>query len=151
MSFHLKPADDWEYRLADRGCRVTGSRRAVVGVLSDTTVALSTQEIWERAETDHRGLGLVTVYRTLALLEGLGFVRRVHRRDGCHAYLPASPGHSHAVICSACGRAIEFPGGDDVHRLILRVEEFTGFTVESQLLQLSGLCPDCQGPGEGDS
>jgi Fe2+ or Zn2+ uptake regulation protein len=76
-------------------------------------------------------------------------VRRVHRADGCHAYFPASPGHSHAVICSGCGRATEFSGGDDVRPLIERVEEATGFTVDSHLLQLSGLCPDCQGSGDG--
>ena len=121
----------------------------MVAALGNTAIPLSPQEIWELAEADHPGLGLVTVYRTLVLLEDLGLVRRVHRADGCHAYLPASPGHSHAVICSGCGRATEFSGGDDVRPLIKRVEAATGFTVNSHLLQLSGLCPDCQESGAG--
>jgi Fur family ferric uptake transcriptional regulator len=135
---------DWEQRLADVGCRITAPRRAVIQVLMQTEVPLSPQEVFERGGAIHPKLGLVTVYRTLNLLAELNMVRRVHREDGCHGYLPASPGHRHALICLDCGRAVEFPGGDDLHVLIERVEAGTGYRVDDHLLQLFGLCPDCQ-------
>ena len=133
----------WEERLAETGHRITASRRAVVQVLLDTSGSLSPRQIRERGEMVHPGLGLVSVYRTLALLENLGLVRRVHCDNGCHAYLWASPGHRHVLICRKCGRAVEFPGGDDLDALTRRVEVATGYKVDDHLLQLEGLCPQC--------
>ena len=135
---------NWEKCLAEAGCRVTASRRAVAQVLLDTSSPLSPQKMFERGTLIHPKLGLVTVYRTLALLESLGLVRRIHRDNGCHAYLPSSPGHRHALICRSCGKAVEFPGGDDLKALARRVEATTGFQVDDHLLQLAGLCPGCQ-------
>ena len=135
----------WEQCLADAGCRITAPRRAVMQVLQKASVPLSPREILEQGKQVYRGLGLVTVYRTVNLLAELNLVRRVHREDGCHGYLLASPGHRHALICQCCGRAVEFPGEDDLHALIERVEAGTGYRVDDHLLQLLGLCPDCQG------
>lgn len=113
-------------------------------VLTRTDVPLSPQEIFEQARKVHRRLGLVSVYRTLDLFSELALVRRAHREDGCHGYLLASPGHRHALICRRCGRAVEFPGEDDLGTLIGRVEAETGYRVDGHLLQLFGVCPDCQ-------
>ena len=135
---------NWEECLTAAGCRITTSRRAVAQVLLDTSAPLSPYEMLERGTLIHPKLGLVTVYRTLALLENLGLVRRIHRDDGCHAYLSSSPGHCHALICRSCGGAVEFPGGDDLKTLARRMEAATGFQVDDHLLQLVGLCPGCQ-------
>jgi Fe2+ or Zn2+ uptake regulation protein len=135
---------NWEKHLSAEGFRVTGPRRAIMQVLLAASIPVSPREILERGQRMRRKLGLVTVYRTLALLEQFDWVRRVHREDGCHAYLPASPGHSHALICRACGHAVDFGGGDDLDTLIERVEAGTGYCVNDHLLQLFGLCPDCQ-------
>jgi Fe2+ or Zn2+ uptake regulation protein len=136
--------DTWKDQLASKGCRITASREAIVGILQEAEVPLSPHEIRDRAEALHRGIGLVTVYRTLELLAKLGLVRRVHRDDGCHGYLPATQGHHHALICHDCGRAVEFPGREDLETLIQHVEKKTGYRVEDHLLQLSGTCPGCQ-------
>jgi Fur family ferric uptake transcriptional regulator len=138
---------DWERKLADAGCRVTAPRRTVVQVLQGAGVPLSPQEILEQGKRIHPKIGLVTVYRTLALLAEFDLVRRVHREDGCHGYVLASPGHQHHVICQCCGGTAEFPGEDDIHMLIERVETETGYRVDDHLLQLFGLCPDCQTQG----
>ena len=135
---------EWEQCLVDAECRITSSRRAVMEVLKTTSEPLSPLEIQERARVIHSPLGLVTVYRTLDLLTELGLVRRVHRNNGCHGYLPATAGHYHALICRDCGRSVEFPGENDLQALIAEVEAQTGYRVEEHLLQLSGLCSGCQ-------
>ena len=140
---------EWEQCLLDAGCRITAPRRAVVQVLMQAEASLSPQEVLEQAQVLHQNLGLVTVYRTLNLLSELNLVRRVHREDGCHGYLLASPGHRHVLVCQNCGRAVEFLGEDDIHALIQRVEAGTGYRVEDHLLQLFGLCPNCQGTRRG--
>jgi Fur family ferric uptake transcriptional regulator len=135
---------EWKQRLVGAGRRITMSRQAVMQVLQEACAPLLPQEILEQGQRIRRQLGLVTVYRTLALLTEFDLVRRVHRDDGCHGYVLASPGHQHHVICERCGSAVEFPGGDDIRALIEQVETGTGYQVDDHLLQLFGLCPDCQ-------
>lgn len=134
----------WEQRLSEDGYRITASRRAVIEVLQHTEAPLSPQDILEHARATHPPLGLVTVYRMLNLLVDMKLVRRVHFEGGCHGYLPASPGHHHAVVCQACGRAVEFSGDSDLDTLVARVEAHTGFRIDDHLLQLFGVCPTCQ-------
>lgn len=136
--------DAWKSQLTARGHRITAAREAVVSIVQEAESPLTPQEIRDRAEVLHRGIGLVTVYRTLELLTELGLVRRAHREDGCHGYLPATQGHNHALICRLCGRAVEFAGREDLETLIHHVEAETGYRVQDHLLQLSGTCPDCQ-------
>jgi Fe2+ or Zn2+ uptake regulation protein len=135
---------EWEQRLADAGYRVTASRRAVMQTLMQADAPLSPQEILEQAQTVHRKLGLVTVYRAVTLFQELDLVCRVHRSNGCHGYVATSPGHRHHIICRRCGRTVEFPGSEDLDTLIVQVEQNTDFLVDGHLLQLFGLCPDCQ-------
>jgi Fe2+ or Zn2+ uptake regulation protein len=113
-------------------------------VLQQAPAPLLAQEILELGQQIHQNLGLVTVYRTLALLTELNLVRRVHGNNRCHGYVLASPGHRHALVCQSCNRVVEFPGEDDIHALINRVEAETSFQVDDHLLQLFGLCPACQ-------
>jgi Fe2+ or Zn2+ uptake regulation protein len=136
--------NEWEEHLAAAGCRVTAPRRAVMHVLKGTDEPLSPQEIREQAQAIHHRLGLVTVYRTLDLLMELNLVRRIHCENGCHGYLPSSQGHYHAIICRQCGRAVEFPGKNDLNAYIARVEARTGYQIDDHLLQFFGLCAGCQ-------
>ncbi len=135
---------EWEQRLVDDGYRMTAARRAVIEVLQQTENPLSPQAILAQAKHIHPPLGLVTVYRMVNLLVTLKLVRRVHSEDRCRGYLPASRGHYHAVVCQQCGRAVEFPGDDDMCILIERVEAWTSYRVQDHLLQLYGLCPLCK-------
>ena len=134
---------DWEEQLSGAGCRVTEPRRAVARVLLAASAALSPCEMLERGRQPHSRLGLVTVYRTLALLEEMNLVRRIHRHDGCRGYVAASPGHRHALICQNCGQAEEFLGCGVLEDLIQRVEAASGYRVDGHLLQLFGMCSDC--------
>lgn len=134
----------WEECLIRKGYRITNPRRAVIEILQHTTTPLAPQELLEQARVVHPPLGLVTVYRMLNLLVDMKLVRRVHHEGGCHGYLPASPGHHHAVICQHCGKAAEFAGDDDLGELITRVQAWTGYQIDDHLLQLSGICPTCQ-------
>jgi Fur family ferric uptake transcriptional regulator len=134
---------DWEDRLVGAGYRLTASRRAVAHVLAATTVPLSPAEVRSRGQVLHPALSLASVYRILDLLEQMGLARRLHQDDGCHGYLPASPGHQHTILCRSCGQAVEFPGSEDLEELVARVQQETGYRVEDHLLQFVGLCPAC--------
>ncbi|MDW8069786.1 MAG: transcriptional repressor [Anaerolineae bacterium] len=135
---------DWEERLGGRGRRITRPRRVVMQILQKASCPLSPQEIHAQGRRIHRSLGLVSVYRSLQVLEQAGLVRRVHQPSRCDGYVLASPGHHHLLICRRCERAVEFPGAEDLSALVDQVERQTGFRVEDHLLQLIGLCAPCQ-------
>jgi Fe2+ or Zn2+ uptake regulation protein len=83
------------------------------------------------------------VYRTLEKLEELGLVQRVHRPDGCHAYVSALQGHQHLLLCESCGR-VEIFRGDDLNEFSRRLERESGFAIHEHWLQFFGLCSLCQ-------
>ena len=134
--------------LVEAGYSSTRPRQVISEAIASAREGLTPLEVLDRGRRQHARLGLGTVYRTLRILTRLNLVRRVHRADGCHGYLPASTGHHHVVVCQDCGRAAEFPGGDDLDVLIGQVEVRTGYRVSDHLLQLFGRCPECeQGAG----
>lgn len=136
-------------RLQRSGYRITGSRRAVVEVIAESPFILNPMEIYQQAARQYRGLGLVTVYRTLEKLEELGLVQRVHLEGGCHSYIAAGSGHQHLLICTSCNRAVYF-SGDDFDPLMAEVGSGLGFSIQDHWLQLFGTCNACQRKADRD-
>jgi Fur family transcriptional regulator, ferric uptake regulator len=130
-------------QLSQAGYRITRPRRAVVRALLEGESSSSAAQVHERARSHCPGIGLVTIYRTLELLSEEGFVRRIHSQDGCHGYAPTQRGHWHHIVCRHCGAAVEFKGCD-LSPFLNRLSQETGYTIEEHLLELVGLCANCQ-------
>jgi Fur family transcriptional regulator, ferric uptake regulator len=148
--------DELVDRLTQAGYSNTRARRAVLEALSAADGPVTPTELLDSGRRRHEALGLVTVYRTLEILESLGLVRKLHLAEGCHSYVlstvgcaSGSPdqgredGHGHHIICQKCHRAVEF-AGCDIEPVIRAVQAQTGFAVQSHLLEIFGLCPACQ-------
>ncbi len=130
------------------GYRLTRPRQAVLQVLEENDVSLTPQEVYRRGRAIYPQLGLVTVYRTLDLLATLGLARRVHSGRHCQDYVSAGAGRHH-LLCQKCRRVVEFPCSG-LGDLIEQVQQRTGYAITDHLLELSGLCPDCQAREEQD-
>ena len=139
----LFSTEDWFNKLQDNGYRLTETRRAVVETMANSDRVLDPTQIFDLARERCASLGLVTVYRTLAKLEELSLIQRVHQSDGCHAYFPAVEGHQHMVICQDCGR-VEYFMGDALDNLMDRVSQESGYLIHDHWLQLFGVCACCQ-------
>lgn len=135
---------DWLHNLQERGYRLTGPRRAIAEIMISSDRALEPLEVFDLGRQEYPGLGLVTVYRTLEKFEELGLVERVHQPDGCHRYLRAAQGHEHLLLCTGCGQAVYF-SGDDLDALMDLIAQRSGYAVQDHLLQMFGLCSNCQG------
>lgn len=131
------------------GYKLTQPRRAILHTLVGAAKPLSPAEIQERGQKLCHDLGLVTVYRTLELMELLGAVRAVHLADGCHGFALASPGHTHHVVCERCQAVVEITGCD-LGEFLDSVAERTGYAITGHWLELSGLCPACREAQDGD-
>ena len=135
--------DLWLTQLQDNGYRLTGARRAVVETIQQSTRALTPVEVFDKARKQYPALGLVSVYRTLEKLEELHIIQRVHQPQGCQAFIAASHGHEHLLLCQNCGR-VKFFEGDDLEALIQGIAKKTGYQIREHWLQLFGLCEACQ-------
>lgn len=130
------------HTLRQAGYRLTMPRLAVLQVLEESDEGLGPKEVHQQGKMICASLGLVTVYRTLELLAELGLVRRVHSEQNCHGYASAGTDRHH-LICQGCHRVVEFPC-DGLGGLTEAVRRQTGYTITGHLLELSGLCPNCQ-------
>jgi len=106
------------------------------------------ESLHARLLKDNQQLALTTVYRNLDLLIRAGILRQTDvddsgRAHGAHYEHVWGRAHHDHLICSACGRRVEFsyPAIDVLQEAAARAN---GFTLERHTLELIGLCPDCQ-------
>jgi Fe2+ or Zn2+ uptake regulation protein len=136
-------AETWLSALSEHGYRLTGARRAVVEIIAASPRALTPLEVFDSARATHPDLGLVSVYRTLEKLEELHLIQRVHQPEGCQAFVSASQGHQHLLLCQRCGM-VTFFEGDDLEGLFSSIASKTGYQIQEHWLQLFGLCEKCR-------
>ncbi len=133
----------WLNTLQENGYRLTRARKAVVETVSQSVRAMTPLEVYDTARGSDPALGLVSVYRTLEKLEELGLIQRVHQPQGCQAFIAASQGHQHMLLCQQCGQVTYFEG-DDLEGLINTIARKTGYKIREHWLQLFGLCANCR-------
>jgi Fur family ferric uptake transcriptional regulator len=132
-------------RVKARGYRLTAPRRAVLEVLARERAHLTPEELYRRARRRYPKIGLVTVYRTLALLERAGLVERVHVEAHCKSFalVRLVGAHHHRLICRDCGRVEEF-SDCALESTLKSLQKRTGFAIESHQVEVIGRCPECQ-------
>ena len=129
--------------LRQNGYRLTPQRHAVLKVIAGSHDHLTPAEIFARVRQEHPAIGLVTVYRVINLLTELKLICRVSLGGDSQSYLMRRPlEHHHHLVCSQCGRAVDFTGCDLRH-LEQQLSEDTGFDIEGHLLEIYGKCPEC--------
>lgn len=135
--------ESWLNQLQENGYRLTDARRAVVEIVQKSTRALTPVEVFDKARGKYPALGLVSVYRTLEKLEQLHLIQRVHQPQSCQAFIAASTGHEHLLLCQNCGK-VTFFEGDDLNALFNAISKKTGYQINEHWLQLFGLCRACR-------
>ncbi len=131
--------------LRENGYKLTPQRHALLKVIASHHDHLSPDALYEITRQQYPGIGRVTIYRTLELLSKLNLVCRVHAPDGCRNYMMRRPtGHHHHLVCSECGKAVDFTGCD-LSSLEKTLAEQTGFVIEGHLLEMYGRCQECRG------
>jgi Fur family ferric uptake transcriptional regulator len=132
-------------RLRAAGQRYTSGRRAVVDVLARATAPLTIPEV----VAGGRRIPQSSAYRSLAVLEQAGVVRRILTSGDFARYELAEDltEHHHHLICSTCGGVEDFTVPHSVERRLTRavrdVEDATGFAAAHHRLDLVGTCTAC--------
>jgi Fur family ferric uptake transcriptional regulator len=138
--------------LRAHGLRRMASRIAVLAVLEPVNSHLSVAEIHHRlSEAAPAGVtppDLATVYRTVTTLVDQGVLHALTLENGVTTYGLAADPHHHAV-CTRCGSIIEVPARQLSSALEQAMAGSSFALSERAGLTLHGLCPQCQGAGEG--
>jgi Fur family zinc uptake transcriptional regulator len=131
------------------GERFTPLRRRVLELVWSSHQPIGAYAILDKLRGEGRGAAPPTVYRALDFLLAHGIV---HRIASMNAYVGCQhPGEAHAVqflICRACGMAAEI---DDpaLDAALARRAADVGFSIESRVVELAGLCARCKAAGTG--
>ena len=143
------PRDDLHttasHRLRGEGLRYTGSRRAVVDVLSASDRPLTIPEILH----SDAGLAQSSVYRNLNELIAAGVVHRIVSGDEFNHFELAEDltTHHHHLVCTHCGRVTDVTLDDRIEASLTRsldqVAAEQGFTAEHHRLDVLGRCAAC--------
>ncbi len=145
------PVRDWaEARdaLRQRGLRWTPQRRLVLDVLAGTDGHITGSEVVERCRARDGQTTPSTVYRTLDVLEELGYLRHSHGADGREEYhvLPAAE-HAH-LVCGRCGGSWEI-GAAEAAPLLDGLARSRGFEVDLSHVTIGGRCRACAAAASG--
>lgn len=135
-------------RLRDHGFRVTAARRAILDTLLGCAGHVSADELVALVNEKSTRAGRMTVYRTLDILQQLGLIRAIYQGSGAAHFVLLENGHHHHLVCSRCDAVVEF---DDC--LMKELEQQLGkrydFLVQGHVLEIVGLCPNCQEQHQG--
>ncbi len=129
-------------RLHEEGMRWTPQRRTLVEVLSQTSGHVTGAEIVERCRELDPTTTPSTVYRTLDVLEDLGYVSHHHGIDGREEYhvLPIDAhGHLH---CHACSGSWEIQPAE-ADAIAAMLVEGRAFHVDRSHITITGVCAAC--------
>ena len=130
--------------LSQRGYRVTGPRRTLVGLIAGRSVRFTAADLEQDAARAAPAVGRATVFRTLELLLSLGLVERVHAEGERHdAYVVAEGSHHHHLVCSRCGVVTEVTGCM-VDELVSSLARAADFQVEGHWMEIAGVCRGCR-------
>ena len=143
----------WHGRFKRGGFRITLPRQEILNVLILTKRHLSAEDIYLNVHKKYPAVGLTTVYRTLELLVNMGLLRRFDFGDGRARYEliggPKGAVHHHHLVCTNCGRVIDYTEFiDDEKELLDKTEKGLSkkynFKILDHQLSFFGLCSQCK-------
>jgi len=144
MKIASEHIDHFKQALQAESLRLTSQRLAVLEDILASDDHRECDDIFLSLRERGVPVSRATIYRTLDIMEKVGFVRKMDIGDGRFRYKNrlAQSHHDH-LICLECGRIIEF-----VDRGIERRQELLSKEYDFQLIrhvhQLFGICRECR-------
>jgi len=119
----------------ERGMRMTGQRRIIAQVLSQSVDHPDVEEVYRRASDQDANISIATVYRTVRLFEEAGILERHEFGDGRARYEQVPETHHDHLINIQTREVIEF-ADPEIEELQRRIAERLGFKLIGHRLEL---------------
>jgi Fur family peroxide stress response transcriptional regulator len=130
-------------KIKQRGLRMTRQRAAVLEVLSQIKGHPKAEDIYRKLHRRMPQVSFGTVYRSLKLLEELGFAREL-RFGKRHSRYERNPSHHQHFTCSVCGEIMDIdePIPSPPNELMVGGAKLR---VDGVRLDYYGICERCDG------
>ncbi len=121
----------------DKGLKMTGQRRIIARVLSESTDHPDVEQVHRRAAAIDPRISIATVYRTVRLLEEASIITRHDFGDGRARYEEADEHHHDHLIDIKTGEVIEFQNSR-IEALQEEIARELGYRLAGHRLELFG-------------
>lgn len=130
--------------LRDHNLPVTAQRHAIAEVVLCSDRHVSADEIERELWSRGAAVGTATIYRTLDVMVRSGLVVERDFGEGFRRFEPArdEPHHEH-LICTVCGRVVEFRE-ERLERMTMLLAEEHDFLRSRHKLVIEGVCSACR-------
>ncbi len=127
-----------EKKCFDHGLKMTGQRRVVARVLSDSLDHPDVEQLYARASELDPNISIATVYRTVKLFEDAGIIERHDFGDGRARYEEAGEEHHDHLIDMRSGKVIEFVN-TEIEKLQEKIASELGYKLVGHRMELYGI------------
>lgn len=122
----------------EKGMKMTGQRRLIARVLSESEDHPDVEAVYRRASELDPKISIATVYRTVRLFEEANILDRHDFGDGRARYEEAPLEHHDHLIDVRSGRVLEFQD-EEIERLQKKIARKLGFELIDHRLELYGV------------
>jgi Fur family ferric uptake transcriptional regulator len=130
--------------LQKKGLKRTAQRDLILDIFLRTEEHLSSEDLYRLVQKEDPSIGQTTVYRTLKLLSEAGLAREVRFGDNrTHYEHNYKHQHHDHMICSECGRIIEFFSAE-LEGIQDAMAARHRFQITQHLLRIIGICAECR-------
>ena len=131
-------SNDIEKKCADKGVRLTGQRKLIAKVMSESEDHPDVAELHKRVNALDPKISIATAYRTVKLFEEAGIVSKHDFKGNKSRYEQAPEEHHDHLIDIKTGEIIEFVD-DEIEKLQKKVAEKHGYELVDHKLELYGI------------
>ena len=122
----------------ERGLKMTGQRRVIARVLSESEDHPDVEQLHRRAADIDPKISIATVYRTVRLFEEAGILDRHDFGDGRARYEAAPEAHHDHLIDVETGKVVEFVD-PELEALQKMIAEKLGYRLVDHRMELYGV------------
>ncbi len=135
--------------LRSSNLKFTKQRETILYTLYNHTGHFTPEELYRliKSEEPELNTGIATIYRTLSLLENAGIVTSISFGTQGKKYELGIKAHHDHIICTNCGKILEFYD-EAIEKRQEKIAEDFGFIMEDHSMKIFGICPECQKESE---
>lgn len=122
--------------------RMTNQREMIIRELKKSKSHLTADELYERVKKYMPRISLATVYRNLEILSDAHMIRKLEISGRQRRFDSELEDHDH-IYCVECHRIDNLDIGKN--QVNLAVMDAKGYAITGRRLEVTGLCPRCQG------
>ena len=126
---------DLEQKCIEKGMKLTGQRRVIARVLSESQDHPDVELLHKRAVAIDAHISIATVYRTVKLFEEARIIERHDFGDGRARYEELQDEHHDHLIDLRTGKVIEFTNAE-IEKLQMRIAAELGYELVDHRLEL---------------